>query len=478
MNANGNCRIDGCLPLVFGTGLNSKNGSAESLKEQFTLFKFGIYHSQLQLPVDMKLKNRNILLGISGGIACYKAPEIVRGIRESGGNVSVAMTRSAMEFVRPLVFQTLSERPVATSLFSLEEESRIGHIKAAESADAMLIAPATANIIGKIANGIADDFLSTAFLVCSAPVFIAPAMNHHMWDNPALQKNLETLKKRNIHIIQPTAGYLACGSYGTGRMAEPNHIVSILEDHFHAAAKRGHLESPLKNIRVLVTAGPTRERIDAVRYLSNDSSGKMGYALAETCRQLGADVVLISGPTALSPPAGVETIHVKSTQEMYTAVMAKSKQVQIIIKAAAVSDFRIEAPNPQKTKKSEILTLELVKNPDILKELGKNKGKNQFLVGFAAESQDLRHHAELKLKDKNLDLIVANNILQKDAGFNVDTNKVLLIDNDGTIDLPLMSKEVVARKIMDHILATDKCRSIIGTSLINVPSAKSRSHIV
>ena len=212
----------------------------------------------------------------------------------------------------------------------------------------------------------------------------------------------------------------------------------------------------------MVTAGPTRERIDAVRYLSNDSSGKMGYALAEICRQLGADVILISGPTALSPPAEIETIHVKTAQEMYAAVMAKSGQAQIIIKAAAVSDFRIETPNPQKTKKSKTLTLELVKNPDILKELGRKKDKNQFLVGFAAESEDVRHYAEQKLKDKDLDLIVANNILQKDAGFDVDTNRVLLVDNNGVVDLPLMSKEAVARKIMDHILATDKCRSIIG----------------
>ena len=410
----------------------------------------------------MKLNKKNILLGVSGGIACYKAPEIVRGVRESGGNVTVAMTQSAMEFVKPLVFQALSERPVATSLFSLEEESRIGHIKVAETADALLVAPATANIIAKMAHGIADDFLSTAFLACSAPAFVAPAMNHHMWDNPALQSNLEILKKRNIHIIQPDSGYLACGSYGTGRMAEPRHIVSVLEDFFNLMENSDQKAKPLKNVRIMVTAGPTRERIDAVRYLSNDSSGKMGYALAEICRQLGADVILISGPTALSPPAEIETIHVKTAQEMYAAVMAKSGQAQIIIKAAAVSDFRIETPNPQKTKKSKTLTLELVKNPDILKELGRKKDKNQFLVGFAAESEDVRHYAEQKLKDKDLDLIVANNILQKDAGFDVDTNRVLLVDNNGVVDLPLMSKEAVARKIMDHILATDKCRSIIG----------------
>jgi len=390
----------------------------------------------------------------------------------------VAMTRSAMEFVKPLVFQTLSERPVSTTLFSLEEESQIGHIKVAETADALLIAPATANIIAKIAHGIADDFLSTAFLVCSAPVFVAPAMNHHMWDNPAVQNNLEIMAKRNIHIIQPTTGYLACGSYGTGRMAEPIDIVSILEDHFQQTTNSGHTGTPLKGLTILVTAGPTRERIDAVRYLSNDSSGKMGYALAEICQQLGADVVLISGPTTLAPPADVETIQIQSALEMRSAVMAKSHLAQVIIKAAAVSDFRIESPNPQKTKKSATLTLELVKNPDILKELGEKKDKNQFLVGFAAESHEVRHYAAQKLKDKNLDLVVANNILQRDAGFNVDNNRVLLIDKNGTIELPLMSKKAVARKIMDHILTTDKCQSIIGATLKNATRAETRRHIV
>ena len=412
-----------------------------------------------------------MLLGVSGGIACYKSLEIVRGIREAGGSVSVVMTRSAMEFVKPLVFQTLSENPVATSLFSLEEESKIGHIKLSENADAMLVAPATANIIAKMAHGIADDYLTTAYLACSAPVFVAPAMNHHMWDHPALQDNLALLVKRNLHIIHPGSGYLACGSYGTGRMAEPGEIVTVLEDYFDRITTGEQAEKPLNNIRVLVTAGPTRERIDAVRFLSNDSSGKMGYALAEKCRQLGADVILISGPTALSPPVDIETIQVKSALEMYSAVMANSEQAQVIIKAAAVSDFRVETPNPQKTKKSERMTLELVKNPDILKTLGDRKTSNQFLVGFAAESQNVLYYAEQKLKEKNLDLIVANNILQKDAGFDVDTNRVLLIDGDGSIDLPLLSKEVVAGRILDHIMATDKFRSIMATKLKNAPSA-------
>ncbi len=419
----------------------------------------------------MKLEDRSIVLGVSGGIACYKSPEIVRGIRESGGRVSVIMTCSATEFVKPLVFQALSEQPVATSLFSLEEENQIGHIKIVEKADAMVIAPATANIIGKMAHGIADDYLSTSFLACSAPVFVAPAMNHHMWDNPVVQDNLEILEKRGLKIIPPGSGFLACGSYGTGRMAEPGQIVSILEDYFNEAENSEKTYKPLENIQVLVTAGPTRERIDAVRYLSNDSSGKMGYAIAECCRQLGGNVTLISGPTALPAPPGIKTISVLSAQDMMDAVMQRSEQVQIIIKAAAVSDFRIETPNPQKIKKKESLTLELSKNPDILKELGKRKGESQFLVGFAAESQDVLHYAEQKLKEKNLDLIVGNNILQEDAGFNVDTNRILLIDEDGSTALPLLSKEAVARKIMDYILATAKCRSIIAAKSENEPLA-------
>lgn len=419
----------------------------------------------------MKLSEKKLVLGVSGGIACYKSLEIVRGIRESGGRVSVVMTRSAMEFVKPLVFQALSEQPVATSLFSLQEESQIGHIKIVEEADAMIIAPATANIIGKMAHGIADDYLSTSFLACAAPVFVAPAMNNNMWNNPAVQDNLEILEKRGLQIIPPGSGYLACGSFGPGRMAEPAQILSRVEDFFSSKEAQPDLSGPLQGVRVLVTAGPTRERIDPVRYLSNDSSGKMGYALAERCRQLGAEVTLVSGPTALPSPAGIETISVISAREMMNAVLERSDACQIIIKAAAVSDFRVANESLQKTKKSDGLTLDLVKNPDILKELGSRKGEDQFLVGFAAESQDVQRYATRKLKEKNLDLIIANNILQKDAGFNVDTNRVLLIDEKGSSELPLLSKQAVAQNIMDTIMATEKCRSIILSVSGNATSA-------
>ncbi len=402
----------------------------------------------------MTLKSKDFVLGVTGGIACYKSLEIVRGIVKAGGGVSVVMTKSAMEFVQPLTFQTLSARPVATSLFSMQEESQIGHIKLGENADAMIIAPATANTIAKAANGIADDYLSTALLANTAPLFIAPAMNVNMWNHQAVQHNLEILKQRGAIIIPPDSGFQACGAYGQGRMAEVGKILTTLEEYM--GRKPESYGSPLANISVLVTAGPTQEKIDAVRYLTNYSSGKMGYAIAKHCQKLGADVCLISGPTSISPPEKVRVINVKSAEEMYNAVMEYAASSQLIIKSAAVSDFRIEAPNPQKTKKTETLTLKLVKNKDILKDLGKKKTEKQFLVGFAAESQNVEDYARQKLKAKNLDLIVANNILQKDAGFDVDTNRVLLIDEESETNLPLLSKEEVAEQILNHILAHKK----------------------
>ncbi len=411
----------------------------------------------------MKLKDREIVLGVSGGIAGYKSPEIVRGIMESGGMVSVVMTASATEFIRPITLQAISTRPVATSMFSPDQESKIGHINLVENVDAMLVAPATANIIAKAANGIADDFLSTSLLACKAQLFIAPAMNCNMWEHPAVQFNLEKLIQRGAEIIQPESGFLACGTYGTGRMAAPGKIVALLESWFQKQAD-GKKHRPLDGISALVTAGPTREKIDAVRYLTNFSSGKMGYAMAECCRNLGAQVCLVSGPTSLDPPKGVEFVKITSANEMHQAVMRKADQAQLIIKSAAVSDFRAANPNPQKTKKTETLTLELTKNRDILKELGEKKQENQFLVGFAAESENLQEYARKKLNEKNLDLIVANNILQPNAGFDVDTNRVILMNRDQSIELPLLSKKKVAERVLRHILDSDKWNLIVGTT--------------
>jgi len=408
----------------------------------------------------MRIKKKEIVLGISGGISSYKSTEILRGLRECGANVSVVMTKSATEFVQPLVFQALSERPVATSLFSLEQESKIGHIKLAENANAVVIAPATANIIAKAAHGLADDILSTTLLACKAPLFMAPAMNHHMWDHPAVQNNLNILKNRGAIVIPPESGFLACGSYGKGRMAAPETIVTILTRHFEDTSSPKE-SKPLTNRNVLVTAGPTQERIDAVRYLTNDSSGKMGYAIAECCRNLGATVCLVSGPTHLDPPKNIEVIRVKSAEEMHNAVRKKAESSQLIIKAAAVSDFRAEKPNPQKTKKTKTFELRLMENPDILKELGSQKRDDQYLVGFAAESHQIKKYAKKKLKEKNLDLVVANNILQPDAGFNGDTNRVTLIDESSDVQIPLQSKEEVADKILNHILSSKKWKKII-----------------
>lgn len=412
----------------------------------------------------MLLKNKEIVLGVTGGIACYKSLEIIRGIKDAGGNVTVIMTDSAKEFVQPMTFQAISNRPVFSNLFSLEEESNIGHIQLAEMADAFLIAPATANIIAKATCGLADDLLSTTLLACTAPLFIAPAMNNHMWEHVTVQSNLSILKQRKIHIIDPESGYLACGSIGPGRMAAPDKIVSTIENWFEVKGIHSANNKPLKNTKVLITAGPTQERIDAVRYLTNDSSGKMGFALAKCCQKLGADVCLIAGPTAIPVPSNVELVRIKSANDMHAAVMERAPESTLIIKSAAVSDFRIENPNPHKTKKTETLTLNLVKNPDILKELGEKKSENQFLVGFAAESKKLEEYARGKLKNKNLDLIVGNNILKENSGFNTDTNRVMLIDHTTKLELPLLSKEEVANRILAYILSTERWNKLCGSN--------------
>ncbi len=408
----------------------------------------------------MNLQKKEFVLGVSGGIACYKALEIVRSLKDAGGNVSVVMTQSAMEFVTPLTFQTLSERPVATSLFSLREESKIGHIKVGENADALIVAPATANLIGKAANGIADDYLSTVLLACHAPLIIAPAMNNKMWEHPAVQHNLSVLKSRGAIIVPPESGFLACGTYGPGRMAAPDSILQQVEKTLTNDENSAKiLEKDLTGETVLITAGPTREKIDAVRYLTNHSSGKMGYAIASHCRDRGASVVLISGPTSLQQPDGISFIGVESAAEMFNAVMEQAPKSKLIIKAAAVSDFYIETPSVQKIKKTKRLELKLEKTKDILKELGKRKTDSQFLVGFAAESQKVESYAKKKLEEKNLDLIVANNINQKDAGFNVDTNRVILIDRKNVQKLPLLSKNQVAKEIIDYILSQEQWKT-------------------
>lgn len=391
------------------------------------------------------LQGKQIVLGVTGGIAGYKAVELLRLLVKAGAQVQVIMTRAAQEFVTPLTFQTLSGNPVHSELFNLIAEQEIGHISLADRADLFIVAPATANVIGKIAGGIADDLLTTTIMATKAPVLIAPAMNCNMYQNPIYQKNEEKLRRYGYHFVAPVKGALACGWEGEGKFQEPSVIV--------AEAIRLLTPQSLAGRRVLVTAGPTREEIDPVRFISNHSSGKMGYAIATEAWRRGAHVTLVSGPTALTAPWGVQLVPVASAREMHAAVSAVRAESDIIIKAAAVADYRpVDRARDKMKKGSERLTLELTKNPDILSELGQVKTDGQVLVGFAAETTNLREHAMAKLQAKNLDLIVANDVSATDAGFNVDTNRVRLLFRDGRDEeLPLADKGEVARQILDRI---------------------------
>lgn len=391
------------------------------------------------------LKGKKIVLGVCGGIAAYKAVELLRLYVKARAEVFVIMTRSAQEFVTPLTFQTLSGHPVHTELFNLFQESEIGHISLADRADLFVVAPATANVIGKVANGIADDLLTTTIMATKAPVLFAPAMNVNMWENPLYRQNEDRLKKFGYHFLEPASGELACGWEGKGKLPDPAVI----------AEKSRALLSPhdLSGETILITAGPTREELDPVRYLSNYSSGKMGYAVARVARDRGARVVLISGPTALDPPDNVEFVSVTNAKQMLEAVLNRYEESTVIVKAAAVGDYRPVTAATQKIKKGaeDTLSLELEKNPDILAELGRRKG-NRVLVGFAAETEDLLENARKKLKAKNLDMIVANDVTAPGAGFEVDTNVVRLLFRDGRVEeLPCLAKDEVAYRLLNRI---------------------------
>jgi len=391
------------------------------------------------------LKGKKIVLGVTGGIAAYKAAELVRELVRSGAEVFVVMTRGAQEFITPLTLQTLSGNKVATELFSLLEESEIGHISLADRADILVIAPATANMIGKIAGGIADDMLSTVVMATQAPVLLAPAMNVHMWENSITQENIQKLRARGYHFIDPEAGELACGYEGKGRLAEIPAIVEEVQTLLSPKDYSGET--------ILVTAGPTEEPIDPVRFLSNRSSGKMGFAVSRAARRRGAQVTLVSGPTALTPPAHLRFIPVRTAAQMREAVLENLQAASIVVMAAAVSDFRPQGTREEKIKKSKAnLNLLLELNPDILYEAGQKKG-TRLLIGFAAETHDLLQNARQKLAEKNLDLIVANDVSLPGAGFAADTNIVKLIDRRGNIEeLPLMGKEEVADLILDRLV--------------------------
>jgi phosphopantothenoylcysteine decarboxylase/phosphopantothenate--cysteine ligase len=411
-----------------------------------------------------QLDGKTILLGLSGGIACYKAAEVVRHLVRGGARVRVIMTAAAREFITPLTLQTLSGHPVATNTFDLTQESQIGHIGLADSADAVLIAPATANVIGKMAAGLGDDLLTTVLLATRAPVVIAPSMNVNMYENPVLQANLESLRARGMRVIEPGEGFLACGWEGKGRLADVEVLVAEVARAVSAADLRGD--------HILVTAGPNREAIDPVRFISNHSTGKMGFALAGAAWRRGAAVTLVAGPTMLPTPHGVRRVDVVSAEDMRQAVAQEFRPATILFMTAAVADYRPARAAREKLKKGpDRLVLELDRTVDILAELAPQKG-SRFVVGFAAETEQVIANAERKLTDKNLDLIVANDVAGPDTGFAVDTNSVVLIDRTGQrLDVPLMSKEAVAERIIDHVVALRAQRQGQGSSPLSAPRA-------
>ncbi|EJV81998.1 bifunctional phosphopantothenoylcysteine decarboxylase/phosphopantothenate--cysteine ligase CoaBC [Bacillus mycoides] len=391
------------------------------------------------------LKGKKILLCVTGGIAVFKAAALTSKLTQAGATVKVMMSESAMKFVTPLTFQALSRHDVYTDTFDEKDSAVIAHIDLADWADVVLVAPATANCIGKLANGIADDMITTTLLATTAPVWIAPAMNVHMYENKIVQKNMMTLKALGYTFIEPGEGFLACGYVAKGRLEEPEVIIGRLEEVFSE-------QKPLQGKRILITAGPTREKIDPVRFMTNFSSGKMGYAIAEVAASLGADVILVSGPTALNPPLHVTTIQVESAQDMLEAVLQHYQNVDVVIKTAAVADYRPKYVHDNKMKKQNgDAVIELERTVDILKTLGEKKDR-QLLIGFAAETTNIEEYATRKLREKNANMIVANDVKAQGAGFGTDTNIVTMYRKDGEIiELPLLTKKEVAREILKQI---------------------------
>lgn len=392
------------------------------------------------------LKGKTILLGVTGGIAAYKSANLASLLVKAGAEVRVIMTENATNFITPTTFETLTGHKCITDTFDRNFEFKVEHISLAQKADAIIIAPATANIIAKLAHGIADDMLTTTVLASKAPKIISPAMNTAMFENPITQDNISTLKKYGMTIIEPAQGLLACGDIGAGKMPEPEVILQYI-------LKACAFKKDMAGLKVLVTAGSTQEAIDPVRYITNHSTGKMGYSIAKACMLRGADVTLVSGVTNLTPPMFIDVINIKSAEEMYQAVHSKAKDMDIIIKAAAVADYRPSNVSDEKMKKSDDeMSISLERTHDILKSLGDVKTPNQFLCGFSMETQNMIENSKKKLINKNLDLIVANNLKVAGAGFGTDTNVVTFITSDEITELPLMSKNDVAKAIIDKIL--------------------------
>lgn len=400
------------------------------------------------------MDRKTVILGVTGGIACYKAAALTSKLVQRGYDVEVVMTRNAMEFVGPHTFEALTHNRAVTDTFDRNFESHVEHVALADKADVLLVAPATANVIAKAAHGIADDILTTTILACDCPKLIAPAMNTKMYENPVTQDNLDTLRKYGWQVIEPASGYLACGASGPGKMPEPEDLLEAVD---HAV----RYEKDLAGLKVLVTAGPTQEALDPVRFLTNHSTGKMGYAIAKAAADRGAEVTLVTGPTALKKPAFVETVEVVSAKEMFQAVTDRAADQDIIIKAAAVADYRPVSVSKEKMKKGTGGTaLSLESTDDILLWLGEHKRPGQFLCGFSMETENVLENSRRKLEKKHLDMIAANSLRQEGAGFGTDTNALTLITDHGEEALPLLTKEEAAHRLLSAVLTAAKKKSL------------------
>lgn len=403
-----------------------------------------------------------VALGVSGGIAAYKAAEVLRGLQRANCRVRVAMTEHATKLIAPLTFRALSGEHVIVDDYAPDNPDPIAHITFSQTVDLLLVVPATANIIAKFANGVADDFLSSTYLACNAPVIIAPAMNTTMWNHPATRRNLAQLRADGVHIIEPDSGEMACGTFGPGRLSEPERIVAAALEILRGTNGAATVRRDLAGERIMITAGATREEIDPVRFISNRSSGRMGFALAEAARERGAEVTLIAGVTSVEPPAGIRIVRTLSAEEMHKAVMSEMQSSTVFIGAAAVADYRAARRAEQKIKKSDqALTITLEPTPDILAAVSRARHDGLLVIGFAAESDNVLAHAQDKLARKNLDAIVANDITREGAGFDTETNAVTLLARDRAtpIELPLMSKRETARRILDEIVRLRAARS-------------------
>ena len=392
------------------------------------------------------LKGKTVVLGVSGGIAAYKIPNLASALVKLGCNVQVLMTRNATEFITAVTFETLTGNKALVDTFDRNFQFKVEHVAVADQADLVMIAPATANVIAKLAHGLADDMLTTTVLACDCPKVVVPAMNTRMYDNPVTQDNLNTLRRYGWEVVEPASGYLACGVTGRGKLPEPSELLQTILHHL------AH-EKDLAGKRVLVTAGPTREQLDPVRYLTNRSSGKMGYAIAQAAERRGAEVTLVSGPVSLKKLPYVETVDVESAQEMYDAVVSRAPEQDIIIKAAAVADYRPATVAEDKIKKSDgEMSIPLERTQDIIGYLGQHRKPGQFLCGFSMETRDMVENSRKKLEKKNMDMIAANNVKVAGAGFQVDTNQLTLITREDLLELPLVSKEEAADLLLDEIL--------------------------